>query len=834
MDNNKSGEKTITDTAELLKDVDLDAAEYNFSVDDILAEFGLERHKEEKPEPEEQQPVAQDENPELGSIFGQITASLERERIEQAIRGAEAERMSLERTVEIHPSESETSETKESPVQVDYSKLGSVVVEDGQPAEEPLDDEEERIREISRNIEKAAESPVPSAPEYTERIHVFEEVERDEKERKKKRRRGRNTEDDSGPRKVVMKEAQDTGKLFSANLGEIFGSSEGLEEARKVGGVTEKDAFEEEEEKRPRRRRRSKRDERKLEEEMFGEAQEIREEEHEPREQNVSVEERFKEITAMIGRSKLRIAGAWVVTLLLCMLTVAPRLGITLPQGISYIYHPFFYLFMNLAAGILVMLLCYEVIVTGLRDLITLKPNMESVVSVSCIATAVHTVSVMMFPQWEGYLPFTAVSSLSLVIAAMCRRKWLVACARNYRTVSGMSKPYIVGCEDDYYDGQEAVVKYKAQKALYFVNQTERTDFARRAWRVLAPVCIAAAVILSAVSTIGRGEPQRFLWCLSAMTAASAPFSLALPYFVPFAKVTRRLAAAGEAIAGWSAAEELGSVHDVVVTDSDIFPRGSVSLNGLKVFGNFQVDRVISYSASLISASGTGIARAFEDLLRDQSGTMKKVSSFKFYENGGIGGEIDGCSVLAGTASFMARTGIRVPRDVSGKTMIFVAINLELAGIFAVNYAASGAVRRGFRALEHYGLTPIFAVRDFNITPSMIESKFKLSTDTVDYPQISQRLALSDPDRMYFSKPSAVLNREGLGHYAESIAAARNLRRTTKLCLALSIICMVIAMLIMFYLTYIHAPATASPSNLLLYMFLWLLPAWLVTNWVNA
>ena len=40
--------------------------------------------------------------------------------------------------------------------------------------------------------------------------------------------------------------------------------------------------------------------------------------------------------------------------------------------------------------------------------------------------------------------------------------------------------------------------------------------------------------------------------------------------------------------------------------------------------------------------------------------------------------------------------------------------------------------------------------------------------------------------------------------------------------------------LVLAYLTYIHAPAAASPSNLLLYMLLWLLPAWLASNWVNV
>jgi len=257
------------------------------------------------------------------------------------------------------------------------------------------------------------------------------------------RKRRRKKSDDDEQRKVVMKQVDDSGKLFTANLGEIFGSSEGLEEARKVGSITESDTFGEEDEKAKRKRfgkKRSKRDELSLEEEMFAEEDrgDVRREESE---QNIPVDERLKEVTAMVGRSKLRIAAAFLISLFTCFLAVAPHIGITVPQSISYIYHPFIYMFINLAAEIFTMLLCYEVIVTGIRDLVTLKPNMESVVTVSCAASIAHIITVIMFPQWEGYLPFTAVSTLSLVATATCRRKWLVACARSYRTVSGMAKP---------------------------------------------------------------------------------------------------------------------------------------------------------------------------------------------------------------------------------------------------------------------------------------------------------------------------------------------------------------------------------------------------------
>ena len=60
-----------------------------------------------------------------------------------------------------------------------------------------------------------------------------------------------------------------------------------------------------------------------------------------------------------------------------------------------------------------------------------------------------------------------------------------------------------------------------------------------------------AAVLFSAIASVGKGRPELFVWCLSTMLCAAASFSVALAFPLPFRLLSRRLTRAGAALAGW-------------------------------------------------------------------------------------------------------------------------------------------------------------------------------------------------------------------------------------------------------------------------------------------
>ncbi|MFR5405361.1 MAG: hypothetical protein ACLTG0_08035 [Oscillibacter sp.] len=97
-------------------------------------------------------------------------------------------------------------------------------------------------------------------------------------------------------------------------------------------------------------------------------------------------------------------------------------------------------------------------------------------------------------------------------------------------------------------------------------------------------------------------------------------------------------------MAGWCGAEKISRRRAMILTDGDLFPPGTIQLNGVKVFGEDAV-RVSSYAASMARAADCGLQRLFDGLLRSEGGHYEKVDDFSFYEEGGYSATIRGVGI---------------------------------------------------------------------------------------------------------------------------------------------------------------------------------------------
>lgn len=152
-----------------------------------------------------------------------------------------------------------------------------------------------------------------------------------------------------------------------------------------------------------------------------------------------------------------------------------------------------------------------------------------------------------------------------------------------------------------------------------------------------------------------------------------------------------------------------------------------------------------AYAAAAARAAGCGLERVFEGLAVGENAPRETAQDLSFYEQGGFGCTIHGESVLLGTASFLRKQDVRLPSNINLKTGIFLAIDHQLAAVFAVKYEASENVDYALRTLRRSRITPILAVRDPNITPALLKRKFYKKIK-VEYPQLTDRVALSEAE----------------------------------------------------------------------------------------
>ncbi|MCL2081063.1 MAG: hypothetical protein FWH16_03070 [Oscillospiraceae bacterium] len=528
-----------------------------------------------------------------------------------------------------------------------------------------------------------------------------------------------------------------------------------------------------------------------------------------------------------------RTLGALLLCLPLVYGTVAHRFLLPFPRAIDFLYNPYMYLFFMLAGQILVMLCAADIIGKGLADLFRLRPAVETGVAVACIASMAHVFSIFIFPhRWDAFLPYCAVSAVSVFFALLSARLRHGARLRTYMVAKNAKPCQIVTMEDRLFDDSSGITKREGAPEG-FVIQTERQDNIEKFFNFFMPLVLISGVLLAFLVSFGADEPKNFFWVWSAIMSYAAPFASMLAFALPYNAVSARLAAVGAALAGWTGARLLSRSDVAVLTDSDVYPPGSVTLNGLKVFGSHSFDKVISYATSVVSASGSELSRAFNELLKGNLDAIRAVHDFRHYEGGGMGAYLNNDRVLVGSYNFMVSMSISMPQELNIKNAVFISINMELAGIFAINYTVQNSVKTALTMFAHHGCLPLFAVRDFNITVSSLKSRFRLDEEQMDYPVIEERLTLSDPARAVRAKPSAIAGREGLLTYAEIIVGAFSLKRTANINLWLSVAGAVLGLLMMFYFTSVGAASSASPANVLMFQLLWTVPVLLVSAWAT-
>ena len=475
--------------------------------------------------------------------------------------------------------------------------------------------------------------------------------------------------------------------------------------------------------------------------------------------------------------------------------------------------------------------LSWDIVVNTCRRMAQRRFGMDTALLLACAFTLADCATApFLLPRQE--LGFCALNILGLFLSLQGehhrRRGLRLAC----RAAAASSDPYLVTLDDGKWNGRDTYAKHAAP-VDGFGRQIQADDGAQRIFRIVCPVILTGGMLFCLLTCLLNWRPEYLLWSLSAVLTAASTLSAPLIFSRPFHRVSRRLVQSGGALAGWPAVAESRRGNGIVLTDLDLFPPGAVTLNGFKVFGTWSRERVISYTATLIRAANSGLDRLFSDLLRTQGGLLRQADRLCCYEGGGLSANIRGDQVLVGSASFMTLMDIELPQGLQVKTAVFCAIDGELAGIFALHYTLPDTIFPSVSSLLQERLSPVLATRDFNITPAMLWQRFRLATDRMDFPPVERRRELSAAEQDHSDVITAVLCREGIVPFSESVVAARRLRRAVRLNAVLACIASLLGTLLACYLTAAGAFASISPHTLLVYLLLWLLPSWFLTGWVD-
>lgn len=467
---------------------------------------------------------------------------------------------------------------------------------------------------------------------------------------------------------------------------------------------------------------------------------------------------------------------------------------------------------------IAVMICGLDIITTGIMSIVKLKLHASALIVVSCLLCMIDAF-LSAANVGEKVVPFCVIPSLTIAFT-------LLGCIMNARsnrvifnTAAAAKRPYVLTAESELSGGDITLVK-GSRPVDGMVRRTEEDGPDESVFGVLAPYLTAAALVLSIIAAVISKSFSSFAHILSGIFVCAAPIAMLITFPLPFFISIKSLIRRGSTIAGWSGLYDIGKAKHLIITDSDLFPKGCVKISRTRVFAGMQPERIISFAGSIISASGSAMVHPFNELICKAGGSLMTVEAFSVHESGGLTAMVDGESVYCGNAAFMRLMGVVLPDKYVLNNGVYVAVAGVICGVFEMEYTASDAVRSALAELVGSDRHAIFAVRDFNITPSMLSVKFDMPTDGFDFPPYSERYAISGAEPSEGSKPSALLSREGLAPLVSLADHGKALFGRIRLSVMLSVMSAVIGMIVMFIISLKALPGVVAALS---YLLAWLL-----------
>ena len=465
-----------------------------------------------------------------------------------------------------------------------------------------------------------------------------------------------------------------------------------------------------------------------------------------------------------------------------------------------------------------VMFCGLDIITTGIMSIVRFKLHASALIAISCLLCTIDAF-LSAASVSEKVVPFCVIPALTIAFTLLGS----VMNARSNKiilnTAAASKHPYVVTAEAELSGGDITLVK--GRKPLDgIVRRTEEDGPDESVFGVLTPYFVVAALVLSIIAAVISKDFSSFAHILSGIFVCAAPIAMLITFPMPFFISIKSLIRSGSTIAGWSGLYDIGKAKHLIVTDGDLFPKGCVKISRTRVFAGMEPERIISFAGSIISASGSAMVHPFAELMRKAGGGLMPVEAFSVHESGGLTAMIDGEDVYCGNAAFMRLMGVVLPEKYVLNNGVYIAVAGVICGVFEMEYTASDAVKSALEELVGSDRHAIFAVRDFNITPSMLSVKFDMPTDGFDFPPYSERYAISGTEPSEASKPAALISREGLSALVSLADHGKMLFSRIRLSVMLSVVSAVVGMLVRFILSLSALPSVVTALS---YLLAWLL-----------
>ena len=216
-----------------------------------------------------------------------------------------------------------------------------------------------------------------------------------------------------------------------------------------------------------------------------------------------------------------------------------------------------------------------------------------------------------------------------------------------------------------------------------------------------ARILLGCGVAAFLFTLLYRKDAGTAFTALAGVLCLGAPLAGTLISAMPMRLMQRSAAQIGAVIPGWKDIRLLGRVNVLQVTAQDLFPKGCITLRGIKPVRKEDIELAIIYSASMLADVNTPL----KDIFLGMTG--------------------DTYDIQLPSMEYERR------HTVNQRRVIYLAVSGKLFSMFQVAYQSDPDTAAVLDSLRRAGLSLIVDCDDFNCDEALLQTAYNLPVGTV-------------------------------------------------------------------------------------------------------
>ncbi len=545
----------------------------------------------------------------------------------------------------------------------------------------------------------------------------------------------------------------------------------------------------------------------------------------------------------------IRICVVGLMCLFSGYLTAAESLSLPIPAAISPATAPQIYVICQLALVLIGAVICHQTVGGGMISLLKLRADSDSLTALATLSVIIGCVATVIAPESFGSSTvhlYPIVALLGLFFNTLGKLMIVRRVAVNFHIVSADGEKFTLSRVEDENVAFEltrgmgitkpdAAVSVKTHFLSNFLEYSYCEDVTDNVSRILAPISLIGALVVSISCYFLDKSVFECITIFSSILCICAPFTAMLIANLPLYKAAKRLSKEGGMVSGYRAIEEFSDINAVVVSASDLFPKGSVMLHGIKTFGQRRIDEAILDAASVVCSCETTLADIFLQVIEGKQDILKPVDSVVYEDGMGLSAWVDSKRVLIGNRELMLNHGVDIPsKDYEeryakdGREILYLSNSGELTAMFILSYNPLEHIRDAVDELVESNMVLLVTTNDPNITAQKISSLFGVGIEYVSILSTRLREDLRDMQKVKAKTPASIAFAGKFSVLTDTLSSLFAIRSSINMGLIIQTVAVVIGYGLSVFFAYFGGMAQLSVLSVLVYQVFWLIAVFIL------